>query len=223
MPIKKTPILSEADKRVLRFLAESDDYPQLPLVQTYVLRPLLKRHDLDDEQVVSWIARNLKILAALEKRISHVSSQLFGTKNESILARLVLNDTRVRTLRRLLATGTPPRHTHVSETINAQRRLMGAILQQLPFPPSAKGHAKWLQEFERDWLSGLLLIPCQCSYPDTLSDRCKEEICASMRKPRAGGLIRTILADIHGLGGLDGKGVRKLFQSAHKNTSPLSL
>lgn len=209
--------LSDSDLRTLRLLSETEDFPQLSLVQTYVTRDLIKRHqerhDLADEYARRWIARALKCLAVWEARIAECLRKIH-INDDNVLGIMVLKNPNVKRLRWLLAHAPPPRFTHVTETINAQRRLMGFILEHHPFPRKAEERQKWLDEFNREYLSSLLVIPCLCNYQESISGRFELEIFACKRNEQ---LTRLLLADLHGL---DHTGIRRLYKTQYNNTSP---
>lgn len=209
--------LSDSDLRTLRLISESNDFPQLSLVQTYVTRDLIKRHkeldDLADERSPIWIKRILKLLAVEETRIMDCLRKMRINDN-NVLGIIVLKNQNIKRLRWLLAHAPPPRFTHVTETIKAQRRLMGFILENHPFPRKAEERQKWLEEFTREYLSDLLMIPCICDYQDSISGRFESEILSCKRNEK---LTRLILADLHGL---DDTGIRRLYKTLYNNTSP---
>jgi hypothetical protein len=186
------------------------------------MRALVLRNDsekdMKDPAFQAWIKRNLKLLAALELDRDRFFRLVFPAASQASIDRMICKDPRVKTLLQYCRFADPPRHSHVSEVICGQRRIMRWILHHHPFPPALHLRQKWITQFEQDWLPALTTIPCVCIYHHALSTTTKEEIHSSQCKRREQ-LTGLILADLHGL---NMAGVAKLCKNAHKNTFPLS-
>lgn len=213
--------LHASDSKVLRSLIESEETPRSPHLCSIAVRALVLRTDLKKEienpAFHAWVKRNLKLLAALELDKGTLLKRAFPTASQNVIDRMICSCAPVKTLLQYCRFADPPRHSHVSEVLLGQRRIMRWILQYHPFP-ALHLRNEWVMKFEEDWLAALTIIPCVCNYQHALSTTTKEEICSAQCKRREQ-LTGLILGDLHGL---STAGVAKLCKNAHKNTFPLS-